>query len=49
MSSSSHDNNNNKNNILVLGKDFAEKISGTTVYAEGFYKTILLKIVKSFV
>ena len=26
-----------KNSILVLGKDFVERISGTTIYAEKFY------------
>ena len=32
-SSSSHA-NTKKNNILVLGKDFAQGINGTTIYAE---------------
>ena len=36
MSSSSHA-NNKKNNILVLGKDFAQGINGTTIYAEKLY------------
>ena len=36
MSSSSHA-NNKKNNILVLGKDFAQGINGTTIYAEKIY------------
>ena len=33
MSSSSHA-NNKQNNILVLGKDFVQRINGTTIYAE---------------
>ena len=36
MSSSSHA-NNKKNNILVLGKDFVQKMNGTTIYAEKMY------------
>ena len=36
MSSSSHA-TNKKNNILVLGKDFAQGINGTTIYAEKLY------------
>ena len=36
LSSSSHD-NNKKNNILVLIKDFVQRINGTTIYAEKEY------------
>ena len=36
MSSSSHA-NNKKNNILVLGKDFAQGLNGTTIYVEKSY------------
>ena len=37
MSSSSHA-NNRKNNILALGKDFVQGISGTTIYAKILHK-----------
>ena len=37
LSSSSH-NNNKKHNIIVLGKDFVQRIAGTTVYAKRLYK-----------
>ena len=37
LSSSSHA-NNKRNNILVLGKEFVQRIAGTTFYAEGLYK-----------
>ena len=43
MSSSVHA-NNKVNNILVLGKDFIQGISDTTIYAE---KTYLINITKS--
>ena len=36
LNSSSHV-NNKKNNILVLGTDFVQGISGTTIYAEKLY------------
>ena len=36
LSSSVHSNNKN-NNILVLGKDFIQRINGTTIYAEKMY------------
>ena len=36
-SSSSHD-NNKKNSVLVLGKDFAQGLNGTTTYVETLYK-----------
>ena len=36
-SSSPHD-NNKKSNILALGKDFVQRINGTTIYAEKLYK-----------
>ena len=36
MSSSTHS-NNRANNILVLGKDFIQGISGTAIYAEKIY------------
>ena len=48
MSSSVHA-NNRKNNILVLGKDFTHGINGTTIYAEGLYKSNLAENNKKFV
>ena len=36
MTNSSHA-NNRKNNILVLGKDFKQRINNTPLYAEKFY------------
>ena len=47
MSSSSHA-NNRKNNILVLGKDFVQGISGTKIYAEGLYKISFTENNKEF-
>ena len=38
LSSSSSHANNKKNNILVLGKDFVQRINGITIYAEKLYK-----------
>ena len=38
LSSSSPHDNNKKNNILVLGKDFAQGINGKAIYAEKCYK-----------
>ena len=48
MSSSSHA-NNRKSNIFVLGKDFVQRINGTTIYVENYIQLILLKIIKNFV
>ena len=36
LSSSSHA-NNKKNNVLVLGKDFAQGINGSAIYTEKLY------------
>ena len=47
MSSSSHD-NNKKNNIVVLGKEFVQGISGTTIYAEKLYSINFTKNNKKF-
>ena len=38
MSSSAHANNKTRS-ILVLGKDFIQRIDGTTIYAEKMYLT----------
>ena len=38
MSSSAHANNKTRN-ILVLSKDFIQRIDGTTIYAEKMYST----------
>ena len=48
MSFSSHT-NNRTNNTYVLGKDFVQGISETTVYAEKFYKTDFIEQNKKFV
>ena len=48
LSSSSHA-NNKKNKVLVLRKDFVQGINGITIYAEKWYKSILLKKIKNFV
>ena len=48
-SSSSHV-NNKKNIILVIGKDFVQRINGkTTIYAEKLYSINCTKTIKNFV
>ena len=47
MNSSSHA-NNRKNNILILGKDFAQGIDGTTIYVERLYKISFTENKKMF-
>ena len=37
------------NNILVLDKDFIQRINGTIIYEEKFIQLVLLKIIKNFV
>ena len=48
MSFSSHT-NNRVNNIYVLGKDFVQRINGTTIHAETIYKTDFTEQDKKFV
>ena len=48
LSSSVHA-NNKKNNILVLGKDFIQGISGTTIYAEKMHSINFTENNKKFV
>ena len=43
LSSSSLHANNKTNNIIVLGKNFVQRINGTTIYAKNFIKSFLLK------
>ena len=40
--------NNQKNNILVLDKDFVQRINGTTIYAENLYKSNFTEKNKNF-
>ena len=47
MSSSSHA-NNRKSNIFVLGKDFVQRINGTTIYAEKLYSVNFTENNKKF-
>ena len=48
MSFSSHS-TNKTNNIYVLGKDFIQRINGTTIYAEKIYKQTFREPNKKFV
>ena len=47
LSSSSHA-NNKKNNILVLGKDFAQGINGSAIYTEKLYSINFTEKNKTF-
>ena len=47
MSSSSHA-NNRKSNIFVLGKDFVQRINGTTIYVEKLYSVNFTENNKKF-
>ena len=47
MSSSVHANNKTRN-ILVLGKDFIQRIDNKTIYAEKCIQLILLQLLKNF-
>ena len=40
---------NNRANNYVLGKDFVQRINGTTIYAEKLYKTDFTEKDKKFV